>query len=186
MTDEGSYADAFRRLIRSVCGTGAPHLFVGSVALHLYGIEVHASDFRVCVRPAERGKVKALVEHAGFVASPGKEWTLYDPGTQLEATFLASGDYAGDRFRFPEVRLPDPAEAVEIEGVPVPTLERLVELCLVTGREQDVASAVELIRVNALDEAFAGRLAPATRGIYLDCVARRIGEDETDPQLREE
>ena len=37
--------------------------------------------------------------------------------TQLEATFFASGDYAGDRFRFPEIRLPDPAEAVEIEGV---------------------------------------------------------------------
>jgi len=154
--------------------------------VHAHGAGWYELDLHVCVRPAERARVKTLVERAGFVASPGKSWTLYDPATQLEAHFLASGDHAGDRFRYPEIRLPDPAEAVEVEGVPVPTLERLLELCLVTGRFQDLGCAIKLIRANGLDEAFADRLAPATRGAYLDCVARRIGEDETDPQLRDD
>jgi hypothetical protein len=181
---EADYSATFWSLLRSVRATGVPHLFVGSLAAQAYGVRSHEPSFEVCVRLAERAKVKTLVEHAGFVASPGKTWTVYDPATQLEATFLASGDYAGDRFRFPDIRLPDPAEAVEVEGVPVPTLERLMELCLVTGRFQDLAYAISLIRVNGLDECFAARLAPSTRGVYLDCVARRIEEDETHPQRR--
>ncbi|MBW7905650.1 MAG: hypothetical protein LC135_00925 [Phycisphaerae bacterium] len=183
--DASPFGGCFRHLVRAVRSTGLPHVFVGSVAVHLYGVGSHALDFHLCAASAERAKAKALVEHAGFVASPGKAWTVYDPATQLEAHFLASGEPAGDRFRYPEIRLPDPAEAVEREGVPVPTLERLLELCLVTGRLQDLAYAARLIRANGLDAAFAARLAPATRGAYLDCIARRIEEDETDPPRRD-
>lgn len=167
---EDTYARTFSSLLRSVRSTGAPHIFVGSVAVHLYGVSSHDMDFDVCVPAAEHAKVRTLVEHAGFALCPGRRSTLYDPSTGLVAHFLCSGDFAGDRFRYPEIRLPDPAEAVERDGVPVPRLERLVELLLVEATADAWEAAGALVQVHHLGAPFELRLHSAVRGRYAELI----------------
>jgi hypothetical protein len=71
------------------------------------------------------------------------------------------------------VRFPDPDEGVEVEGLRVLPLPRVVELKLASGqsaphRLRDLADVQELIKVRGLDEAFAQQLDASVRAKYAE------------------
>jgi hypothetical protein len=71
------------------------------------------------------------------------------------------------------VSFPLPAEAsIEIDGVQIVTLEKLIELKLASGmtapdRLKDLADVQELIKVRGLTSEFAAKLNPYVREQYL-------------------
>lgn len=85
---------------------------------------------------------------------------------------ITSGEYPGDGRPKP-VSFPVPSESsVEIEGVRVVTLEKLLELKLASGmtapdRLKDLADVQELIKIRGLNEGFAEGLDPYVREQYL-------------------
>ena len=79
---------------------------------------------------------------------------------------------------------PDSAAFVEVAGLRLPTLEALIEFKIASGvwghRAQDLADVQRLIRINNLDEEFAGRIAPALRGKFLDLLRESRLERELE------
>ena len=69
--------------------------------------------------------------------------------------------------------------------MPTVTLDRLIELKLVTWRYKDWGDVVALIRANGLDETFADRLAQQLRSAYLQCYDEMIDEDRYDAEAGE-
>ncbi len=91
-------------------------------------------------------------------------------GVSIE--IITSGEYPGDGKPKP-VSFPVPAAAsVEIDGVRIVTLEKLIELKLASGmtapdRLKDLADVQELIKVRKLTSDFAERLDPYVQDQYL-------------------
>ena len=89
---------------------------------------------------------------------------------------ITEGEYPGDGKPKP-VSFPNPSRAsVEIEGVRVVTLEKLIELKLASGmtapdRLKDLADVQELIKARHLSREFASKLNPYVQEKYLELVA---------------
>lgn len=179
--ERGPEADTFRRLIQALRGHAVPHVFVGELALMAHGYKGWPTKFAVCVAPGDIERFRAEVDGRDFRCVPGKRRTLYDPLTDIAVELLPAGDFAGDRFRFPDIRLPGPAEAEERQGVPIVPLPRFIEMHLAAGRFADTARVILLIERNGLDAAFAARLHPSVRGPYHECYSKMLDEIATDP-----
>ena len=108
----------------------------------------------------------------GYVpAFAGARKTFRDTETQVRIEIITTGEYPGDGKPKP-VAFPDPTEAsVEVEGVRVVTLEKLIELKLASGmsaphRLRDLADVQDLIGALDLPADFAERLDESVRGEY--------------------
>jgi hypothetical protein len=164
-------AETFRRLILALRGSATPHVFVGQLAVYLYRRSPPLPErLAVCGRAPQLRRFVAEVAGRDLTPLPGRGHGLYDRQTKVEIDLLAAGDFAGDRYLFDDVRLPDPEEAVELDGVPVPPLSRLLELLLVSG-PRDREDVVALIRANQLKTGYAAHLRPSVRGQFLSCFA---------------
>jgi len=169
--EQGAFPDTCRELIRSVRGAAIEHIFVGAVAMKAYGCE-HAEDkIEFCVRRPDLDRFRG--EFAGYVFEPlpGQLCRYCHPRTQVRIELLTSGEIAGDRLRQQEIRLPDPSEAEFVDGIPVPSLARLIELKLASWNEKERRDVAALIDANQLNMAFGGRLHPVVRGVYAESVS---------------
>jgi hypothetical protein len=79
------------------------------------------------------------------------------------------------------VAFPDPsAYAIEVEGIRILELPRLIELKLASGmtapdRLRDLADVQELIRSEKLDESFARKLDPSVREKFVELARSIVG-----------
>jgi hypothetical protein len=86
---------------------------------------------------------------------------------------ITAGEYPGDGKPKPVV-FPDPSTAsIEMSGVKVVTLEKLIELKLASGmtasdRLKDLADVQELIKIRGLSRELATELNPYVREKYLE------------------
>jgi hypothetical protein len=108
----------------------------------------------------------------GYVpAFPGARKTFRDTQAGVRIEVITSGEYPGDGRPKP-IAFPDPREAsVEINGLRVVSLERLVELKLASGmtaphRLRDLADVQDLIRALRLPSDFAEALDASVRPLY--------------------
>lgn len=155
-----------RRLLLALRGSATPHVFVGDLALRLHGLPLEPQRLQVCLPPRRIALFCAEVRDREFRVLPPRSPGLVDPLTEVVTDLLATGDPAGDRFRFPELRLPGEQDAALVEGTPVPTLPHMLALLLATGREADVNAARALCMVHGLGADFERELHPAIRGLY--------------------
>jgi hypothetical protein len=94
----------------------------------------------------------------------------------VRVEFLIAGEYPGDG-KPKAVRFPAPATAsVDVNGIMVLQLPRVVELKLASGmtaphRLRDLADVQEIIRARNLDDGFAAELDPSVRETYLKLLA---------------
>jgi hypothetical protein len=168
--EHGAFPDTCRDLIRSLRAAAIEHVFVGAVAMKAYGCE-HAEDrIEVCVRRPDIEKFRGEFSGREFQPLPGQSLRYYHPQTQLQIELLIAGEIAGDRFRQQEIRLPDPSEAEYVEGIPVPSLARLIELKLASWDERDRQDVAVLIDSNGLNASFSELLHPVFRGGYAECL----------------
>ena len=173
--ERGPFPDTCRELIRSLRGAAIDHIFIGAVAMKAYGCEYSEDKIEFCVRESDLERFRD--EFAGYVLEPlpGQECRYYYPQTQVQVELLISEEVAGDRFKQQAIRLPDPSEAEFLEGIPVPSLARLIESKLASWDSRDRQDVAALIRANRLDATFGEHLHPIVRGEYPACLADARG-----------
>jgi len=170
---EGTLNGALARLSEDLGRHGIDYMVIGAVALMAHGYPRFTEDIDL-VMTAE-GLEAFHRELVGLGYSPAFEGARRKFRSSLEGVpveVITSGEYPGDGKPKP-VSFPVPAGAsIELDGVRVVTLEKLVELKLASGmtapdRLKDLADVQELIKVRGLDADFAEALNPYVREQYL-------------------
>jgi len=168
----GNVYQALRELARRLEESGIPYAVLGGIALGQHGMPRMTLDIDILLTPQGLAEFKARCLGQGYApAFPGAEKTFRDSETGVRIEVITTGEYPGDGLPKP-VRFPHPSEAsVEISGIRVITLERLVELKLASGmtaahRLRDLADVQDLIRVLCLPLDLAERLDGSVQPLY--------------------
>jgi hypothetical protein len=173
--------ETLERVEAALGAMGIPHVYVGSVALLAHGVCQVTDDIDVCVRPADRPRLNACLDP--LLTPDGRR--LRDPRTGTILRAIPPGTLARVAGAGCVAQVPDPVEAVCIDEVPVPSLPRLLELKLATGRYRDWGDVVELIRTHDLGEDFADQLDSTLRAAYLQCWDQKVEEDRYNPEVHD-
>ena len=174
---EGELNKTVARLGRDLNEHGIEYAVIGAVALTAHGYPRFTADVDVIL--TKEGLEVFHNELVGLGYRPAFEGAR----KKLRSTFngvaieiITEGEYPGDGKPKP-VSFPNPSRAsVEIEGVRVITLEKLIELKLASGmtapdRLKDLADVQELIKARHLSREFASKLNPYVQEKYLELVA---------------
>ncbi|HYW73011.1 MAG TPA: hypothetical protein VE961_18435 [Pyrinomonadaceae bacterium] len=174
---EGVLNQTLLRLANDLRQHDIDYLVIGALALLAYGYPRFTEDIDIIVTPHGLQKFHEELIGLGYVpAFPGARKRLKSAldGTPIE--LIAAGEYPGDGKPKP-VAFPEPVEAAnEIDGIPFPTLEKLIELKLASGltapdRLKDLADVQELIKIRGLSREFAEGLNPYVREKFLELVS---------------
>jgi hypothetical protein len=172
----GPINEALERLAERLKAEQIPYALLGGLALGEHGYRRMTEDIDLLMTPQGLARFRERFVGRGYrPAFDGAQKTFRDTETGVRVEVVTTGEYPGDGLP-KEVSFPDPGEpgiAVEIEGVRVVTLERLIELKLASGtsaphRLRDLADVQDLIVRLGLPVAFAERLAPSVRAAYED------------------
>ncbi|TWT41154.1 hypothetical protein RAS1_38480 [Phycisphaerae bacterium RAS1] len=183
--DQGPVPETFRRLRERLSAAGIPHIFMGATAVNVHGYRRSTEDIDVCMTRASLERFRSEFVGRVYQQVEGRTRRFHDPDTQVTIDILVAGEIAGDSRRQQRIRFPDSSEAELVQGTPVPTLVRLIELKLVTWRYKDWADVVELIRGHDLNESFADRVDPIVRMAYLQCLDQKREEDRYNPEIHD-
>ena len=170
---EGELNNVLARLCADLSRNGIDYAVIGAVALMAHGYPRFTEDIDLVLTPAGLETFHQKLVGLGYLpAFPGARRRLRAAAGGVSIEVMTSGEYPGDGKPKP-VRFPIPAEAsVEIDGVRVVTLEKLIELKLASGmtasdRLKDLADVQELIKACRLNSEFAARLNPYVQDQYL-------------------
>jgi hypothetical protein len=149
-----------------------PYAVLGAIAFGRHGYRRMTVDIDILLTREGLTLFKERWLGRGYApAFPGAQKSFRAADTGVRIDIIATGEYPGDGRPKP-VAFPDPAEAsVEIAGVRVLTLEKLIELKLASGmsaphRRRDLADVQDAIRVLQLPRDFVVRLDPSVRALY--------------------
>lgn len=158
---------------------GIPHAIAGGVAVCLHGYRRNTVDLDVLVRRDDQQRVRAALEATGYKWSA--EQAEFRSPSGVPVQFLLSGERAG---KGAEVLLPEPdapGVTVEIEGLSVLDLARMIEAKLACGlgsprrTHRDLADVVELIAIHQLSRSFARHLHKSLRPAFRELVQQSRG-----------
>jgi hypothetical protein len=159
---------------------GIPHLVVGGVAVCLHGYQRNTVGLDIVLRPEDTSRTRVALTEAGF--DWDDEQNEFRSSAGIPVQFLLAGERAG---KGSELLLPDPgdeAAKVDLEGLPVVALAKLIELKIACGEgnlrrtHKDFADVVELVAAQGLRRDFARYLHKSLRKIYRELVLRARGE----------
>lgn len=170
---EGNLHGALAQLSSDLKRHGIDYMVIGAVALMAYGYPRFTEDIDLVMTPEGLEAFHRELIGMGYVpAFPGAKKRLRSTREGVSIEVIAAGEYPGDGKPKP-VSFPVPADAsIDIDGVQIVTLEKLIELKLASGmtapdRLKDLADVQELIKVRGLTSAFAEALNPYVREQYL-------------------
>ena len=171
---EGELNKTVARLGRDLEQHGIEYAIIGAVALTAHGYLRFTADVDL-ILTGEGLEIfhRELVGPGYRPAFEGTRKKLRSTLNGVAIEIITEGEYPGDGKPKP-VSFPRPSAAsVELEGVRVVTLEKLIELKLASGmtapdRLKDLADVQELIKVKHLAEDLADKLNPYVRGKYLE------------------
>jgi hypothetical protein len=152
---------------------GIDYMVIGAVALMAYGYPRFTEDIDLVMTPDGLEAFHRELIGLGYVqAYPGAKKRLRSTREGVSIEVIMTGEYPGDGKPKP-VSFPVPACAsIDIDGVQIVTLEKLIELKLASGmtapdRLKDLADVQELIKARGLTSEFAAALHPYVREQYL-------------------
>ena len=161
---EGNLNNALAQLCKDLDEHGIDYMVIGAVALMAHGYPRFTEDIDLVMTREGLDTFHRELIGLGYVpAFEGARKRLRATGVGVPIEVIVAGEYPGDGKPKP-VSFPEPAAAsVEIDGVRVVTLERLIELKLASGmtapdRLKDLADVQELIKARGLGNEFADRL----------------------------
>jgi hypothetical protein len=172
----GRLHETLHRLVQRLDAENIPYALVKGLALAEHGYPRLTEDIDLLMTPEGLARFRQrLVERGYRPAFAGAEKTFRDTETGVRIEILTTGEYPGDRLPKP-VAFPDPAApevAVEIAGVHVVALDRLIELKLASGtsaphRLRDLTDVQDLIVRLDLPLALADQLDPSVQAPYRD------------------
>ena len=173
----GELNSALAQLSEDLGRHGIDYVVIGAVALLAHGYPRFTEDIDLVMTSEGLEAFHSELVGRGYrPAFEGARRKLRSTRDGVPVEVIVSGEYPGDGKPKP-VSFPLPTEAsVEIDGVRVATLEKLIELKLASGmtapdRLKDLADVQELIKARGLAADFAGRLDPYVRENYLELCA---------------
>ena len=171
---EGELNKTVARLGRDLESHGIEYAIIGAVALNAHGYLRFTADVDlILTREGLEVFHQKLVGLGYRPAFEGARKKLRSTLNNVAVEIITEGEFPGDGKPKP-VSFPRPSAAsVDIDGVRVVTLEKLIELKLASGmtapdRLKDLADVQELIKVKHLAKDFADKLNPYVRGKYLE------------------
>ena len=168
--------DAALRCHAALDEAAIPHAVIGGVAVCLHGYQRTTVDVDLLVLPEDTASIRATLESAGFLWNA--EHVEFRAANGIPVQLVFAGSSAG---RDSGMKLPDPSSAktiVEMEGLPVIALARLIEMKIACGSgslrrtHKDFADVVELIVANGLGKSFARFVHKSARSVFRDLVER--------------
>ena len=170
---KGKVYETLQNLARNLSREEIDYALVGGMALAAHGYVRLTQDVDLLMTSESLEQFQSRLIGRGFVpAFPGAKRRFRDASTNVLVEILVTGEYPGDG-KPKSVQFPNPSEvAIELEGVRVVCLERLVELKLASGisagdRLKDLADVIELIRTLKLPQDLAAQLDFSVRDEYL-------------------
>jgi len=155
---------------------GIPYALLGGLALAEHGYPRLTEDIDLLLTPSGLERFRQRLVGRGYrPAFSGAEKTFRDTETGVRIEIVAAGEYPGDGLPKP-VTFPDPTTpgmTIEIEGIRVVTLEKLIELKLASGmsashRLRDLADVQDLISRLRLPLTLADQLDSSVQAAYRD------------------
>jgi len=189
---KGRLHGALRHLRQRLNAEGIPYALLGGLALAEHGYPRLTEGIDLLLTPSGLERFRQQLVGRGYrPAFSGAEKTFRDTETGVRIEIVTAGEYPGDGLPKP-VAFPDPATpgvTVEIEGIRVVTLEKLIELKLASGmsashRLRDLADVQDLITRLNLPLTLADRLDPSVQTAYRDLWEKTHAGRPTDPQKR--
>lgn len=189
--DSRSFIDTFEEGLRYVMGEGElnktveqlgsdldrhgiEYMVIGAVALTAHGYPRFTTDIDIVLtREGLETFHRELVGLGYQPAFDGAKKKLQSTRNAVAIEVITAGEYPGDGKPKPVVFPKPSAASIEIKGVNVVTLEKLVELKLASGmtasdRLKDLADVQELIKIRHLSRELAAELNPYVREKYLE------------------
>ena len=152
---------------------GIDYMVIGAVALMAHGYPRFTEDIDLVLTTEGLETFHRELIGLGYApAFQGAKKRLRSTRDGVSVEVIMAGEYPGDGKPKP-VSFPVPATAsIEINGVQIVTLEKLIELKLASGmtapdRLKDLADVQELIKIRGLTSEFAAELNPYVREQYL-------------------
>lgn len=169
---QGDLHKTLHALAQRLDELGVPYALIGGLALAQHGFVRMTEDIDILLTPDGLADFKDKLVGRGYVlAFSGAKKTFRDSNTGVRIEVITSGEYPGDGLP-KAVSFPDPALAViEIAGLRVVSLEKLIELKLASGisaphRRRDLADVQDLIRVLDLSADFGEKLEVSVQSVY--------------------
>ena len=170
---QGQLNNALSRLAADMKERDIEYMVIGAVALMAYGYPRFTEDIDLVLTTEGLEKFHRELIGLGYApAFPGAKKRLRSTPDGVSIEVITTGEYPGDGLPKP-VSFPAPADAaIDIDGVRVITIEKLIELKLASGmtapdRLKDLADVQELIKVRHLASDFAERLDPYVQEQFL-------------------
>ena len=170
---EGNLHGALAQLSFDLKEHGIDYMVIGAVALMAYGYPRFTEDIDLVMTPEGLEAFHRELIGLGYVpAFSGAKKRLRSTREGVSIEVIMTGEYPGDG-KLKPVSFPVPADAsIDIDGVRIVTLEKLIELKLASGmtapdRLKDLADVQELIKARSLPSDFATSLNPYVREQFL-------------------
>ena len=171
---QGELNQTLSRLVRSLKQHDIQYVVVGAVALIAHGYKRFTEDIDLVLTPEGLETLHNELIGLGYApAFPGARKKIRSTIDGVSIDIMTSGEYPGDGKPKPVV-IPGPDEAsIEIDGIRIVTMAKLIELKLASGmtapaRLRDLADVQELIKIRRLDADYAEQLNPYVREKYLE------------------
>lgn len=169
---EGKVRETLRTLAGDLTRAKIDYAIIGAMALNAHGYNRETTDVDVLIRPDGLNAFHDQLVGRGYIEKfRGARKSFKNTQTGVTVEFLTTGEYPGDGKPKP-VAFPDPADSyIEVDGVRVITLPKLIELKLASGmtaphRRRDLADVQDTIRTLRLDMGFAEMLDPYVRPMF--------------------
>lgn len=184
MMERSPVHDTMRRLAKAFGDLDIAFAIAGAMAANAHGHRRTTADVDVLVRRDDLTRFKDFWIGRGWVDLFEGSKGFKDALNGVKVDVLIVGDYPGDGKPKP-VSFPPPESVREVhdESLPYLNLKSLLELKIASGmtaahRLQDLADAIQLIRVNALPQDYSGQLNPFVREKFRELwQAAQVSED---------
>jgi len=165
--------ETLHRIVQRLQDADIPYAVAGGMALSLHGYVRVTGDVDILTTPEGLDAVHQKLVGRGYLpAFPGGRKRLRDTQNGIPIDFIATGEFPGDG-KPKNVHFPDPTTAsVDIGGIQVVSIEKLIELKLASGltnaqRLRDLADVQDLIAHLKLPLELAAKLDPSVRDTYV-------------------
>jgi hypothetical protein len=184
MMERSPVHDTMRRLALAFADLGLPFAIAGAMAANAHGHRRTTADVDVLVRREDLVRFKDRWSGRGWTDLFQGSKGFRDTSNGVKVDVLIVGEYPGDGRPKP-VSFPTPESVQDVRdgSVPYVNLATLFELKIASGmtaahRLQDLADAIQLIRVNALPRDYSGQLNPFVRAKFDELwQAAQVSED---------
>lgn len=178
---------ALHRVCQRLSELAVPFCIVGDLAMFKHGYRRFTEVVELLVTRTDLVWLHEQLVGSGYVEPFPHCKHLLDAASGVDIRFSVTGEYPGDKRPKP-IRIPHPSHVSEVlNGVPVITLPRLIELKLAAGgsspgRLSEIADVQELLKHIRLPRELAAQLHADLQAAYLELwesvQTLRILEDE--------